>query len=70
MTTLDLGLMALDGGDKPWLVTGGGGCRGRRPLVSLLSLGLGPRLASNGTVPLRDPAKVEIKVTKKSFLVI
>ena len=65
-----LGFMTLDGWDEPGLVTGRG--RGRRwgPPVLLLCLGLGGRLTSYWTVPLRNPSKIKIEVTKKPFLVI
>ena len=65
-----LRLMTLDGRDEPGLVAGRG--RGRRwgPPVLMLCLGLGGRLTSYGTVPLWNPSKIKIKVTKKPFLVI
>ena len=65
-----LRLMTLDGRDEPGLVTGRGGGRRWGPPVLLLCLGPGGRLTSYGTVPLRNPSKIKIEVTKKPFLVI
>mgnify|MGYP007048355278 CR=1 FL=1 len=64
-----LGLVALNGWDEPGPVTCRGGGRRPRSLVLLFCL-FGARLAGYGTVPLRNPSKIKIEVTKEPFLVI
>ena len=66
-----LRFVALDGRDKPGLVTSGGRGRGRRPPVLLLLLSLlGCGLASDGTVPLRNSAEIKEKISSQPFLVV